>query len=199
MTKMAATKPDTTASDTIDELFVIGFDKAGKPQGARFKKCDDRVVSAAFDLMLTAVYPASTAFAEIGMKLPQGRLYDSGKTFIPNIRRDLHDKLIAVLATPGDTSSAHRLEKSPEDQAPLVAPAIENCVSLTVSGLPRSWDTIGVGQMVLVHASLEDGWWESVITAREGDVLTLRYRDYPKEPEMVRHISTIALVNPGSL
>jgi hypothetical protein len=27
--------------------------------------------------------------------------------------------------------------------------------------------------------------------------LTLKFRDYPKQPTFVRHISTIALVNPG--
>jgi hypothetical protein len=27
--------------------------------------------------------------------------------------------------------------------------------------------------------------------------LTLRFRDYPKQPTFIRHINTVALVNPG--
>ena len=76
-----------------DKLFVIGLDDSGKPRGARFAECDDRVVNAALDMRLSCIHPASTVFAELAMKLPQGRLYASGKTFIPNIRRDLYDKL----------------------------------------------------------------------------------------------------------
>jgi hypothetical protein len=51
--------------------------------------------------------------------------------------------------------------------------------------------------MVLVHESPADGWWEALVLSREAEVLTLRFRDYPKQPTFVRHISTIALVNPG--
>jgi hypothetical protein len=51
--------------------------------------------------------------------------------------------------------------------------------------------------MVLVHESPADGWWEAVVIHREAEVLTLRFRDYPKLPAFVRHISAIALVNPG--
>ena len=65
------------------------------------------------------------------------------------------------------------------------------------SGLPRYWDDIGVGHMVLVHQSAEDGWWEAVVIQREIEILTLRFRDYPRLPTLVRHISAVALVNPG--
>ena len=201
MTKKAAKKPDQTAPDTIDELFVIGLDKAGKPQGARFRRCDDRVVHAAFGMSLQSISLASPTFAEIGMKLPQGRLYASGKIFVPNIRRDLFDKLKAVLATPEDGSHIFPSVDPVSDPAggdatPSANPPVP-CVSPMIAGLPRSWESVGVGHMVLVHASAEDGWWECVVTAREDDVLTLKYRDYPKQPIMVRHISTVALVNPG--
>ena len=59
------------------------------------------------------------------------------------------------------------------------------------SGLPRSWDSVGVGHMVLIHESPADGWWEAVVVQREDEVLTLRFRDYPKVPTFVRHISAI--------
>jgi hypothetical protein len=198
MTKETAKKVEqATAADTIDELFIIGLDNAGKPQGARFKTCDDRVVFAAVELRLLCVFPASAAFAEIGMKLPPGRLYASGKIFAPNIRRDLYEKLKGVLATPGDSSTTYPAAETAGDVGGdnSIAPstAIAPCISPMIAGLPRSWDT------VLVHASAEEGWWECIVTEREHDVLTLRYRDWPKHAIMVRHISTVALVNPGPL
>jgi hypothetical protein len=196
---MMTTKTNKKDPTSVDRLFVLGLDDAGKPRGARFKECENRTVSIALDMKLVCVHQASTAFAELGMKLPQGRIYASGKAFVPNIRRDLYDKLNAILAQPGDGSSILRLENPPNQPAATSDPAPDNvpCVSPTIGGLPRSWESVGVGHMVLVHESHEDGWWEAVVVAREDEVLTLRFRDYPKQPTFVRHLSAVALVNPG--
>ncbi len=70
-------------------------------------------------------------------------------------------------------------------------------MSPVTSGLPRSWESITVGHMVLVHESPADGWWEATVLKREDEILTLRFRDYPKQPTFIRHINTVALVNPG--
>lgn len=193
------TKANKKDSAGADLLFVLGLDEAGKPRGARFKEHLDRTVSIALDMKLTCIHPASTAFAELGMKLPQGRIYASGKAFVPNIRRDLYDKLNAILTQPGDGSSILRLENSSNQPTADGDPAANNvpCASPTIGGLPRSWESVGVGHMVLIHESPEDGWWEAVVVAREDEVLTLRFRDYPKQPTFVRHLSAVALVNPG--
>jgi hypothetical protein len=50
--------------------------------------------------------------------------------------------------------------------------------------------------MILAHDGPSEGWWECVVIARDNEILTLRYRDYPKVPKFERHISTIALINP---
>jgi hypothetical protein len=41
------------------------------------------------------------------------------------------------------------------------------------------------------------GWWEAIVIGREDAILTLRYRDFPKLPKFERHVSTVALINPG--
>jgi hypothetical protein len=193
MTKKAAKK----VPGAIDKLFFVGLDNKGKPRGARFAETNDLAISAALDLMLTAVIAPSPAFAELGMKLPQGRLYASGKTFVPNIKRSLHDELVAVLTQPGDTSQTHKLAYPPGQTPQDTSAATVRCISPVTSGLPRSWESITVGHMVLTHESPVDGWWEAVVIKREDEILTLRFRDYPKQPTFIRHINTVALVNPG--
>jgi hypothetical protein len=175
-------------------LYVFGLDENGKPRGARFSEVRDDVVSAALDMKCWVVYPAPEAFVPFGMKLPLGRLYASGRAFIPNIRRDLYDKLFAAK---GDNAAFLDKYKSTEPSGDDASKPAVACVSPVTSGLPQSWDAIGVGHMVLVHQSPEDGWWESVVIQREDEILTLRFRDYPRLPTMVRHISAVALVNPG--
>jgi hypothetical protein len=40
------------------------------------------------------------------------------------------------------------------------------------------------------------GWWEAIVLAREGDMLKLRWRDFPKQAQVSRHVSAVALLNP---
>jgi len=190
---------------TVDQLFVLGLDENGKPRGARFAELKDNIASAAVDMNCRVLINQPEAVSDIAMKLPVGRIYASGKAFIPNIRRDLYDKISEAARIAAEKSDAQidvgateqsAVVKSLIDQADS-APAEARCVSPVTSGLPRSWETIGVGHMVVFHESPDDGWWEGIVINREGDLLTLRLRDFPKQGTFVRHINTVALVNPG--
>jgi hypothetical protein len=178
------------ATPAPDKLFVFGIDDAGKPRGARFAEFNEKIVNVASDMKLTSVHSASAAFSEIAMKLPAGRLYASGKAFVPPIRRDLVEKLNAVLAAPGDESQTHR----PTAQQVSTPEGSK----VRVAGLPRGWDSVSVGHVVLAMDGPEDGWWECVVLSRDEDVLTLRLRDYPKQGTYVRHLTQVALIHPGS-
>jgi hypothetical protein len=186
-------QPDKKAARTPDKFFVFGIDNQGKPRGARFAEFDERALRFALDLGLVGVHPATPTFAEVGMKLPQGRLYASGKGFMPNIRRDLVEKLSAVLATPGDESQKHKAAEG--NSNPETANV--RTISPITSGLPRNWDGIQPGHVVIIHESPADGWWEALVLAREAEILTLRFRDFPRQPQFQRHISQVALINPG--
>ena len=199
-------KTDQSRANANSPLFVFGLDENGKPRGARFNEIKDDIVRAALDMRCWVVQDPFTPadFAPIGMKLPVGRLYASGRAFIPPIKLGLYNELFATKGKDAgflrqgeadaadDTASAGSLSQSGGPPSPKVA-----WVSPMTWGLPRSWEAVGVGHMVLVHESPDDGWWEAVVVQREDEVLTLRFRDYPKVPTFVRHISTIALVNPG--
>jgi hypothetical protein len=172
-------KQQDNSAKASDQFFVFGIDTDGKPRGARFADFNERAMNFALGLGLIGVHPASAKFLELATKLPPGRLYTSGKGFIPNIRRDLVKSLNAVLTSPGDESQKH--------QRPGTTP-----------GLPRSWDQIAVGQLVLATGDEpQDGFWECVVEGREDQVLTLRLRDYPEQGTYVRHLAQVALLHPG--
>ena len=179
--KKPAPKKATEAK--VDQLFVLGRNENGKPRGARFPEVKDDIVHAAMLMNCSVIHPASASFAGLAMKLPKGRIYSSGRAFIPNIRSDLFEKLTTILANSEDTSSVHTLGQVE------VSPGVP---------LPKNWDEVEIGSMVLIHENPEDGWWEAIVLERRDDVLRLQLRDYPKLPIYERHISAVALVNPGT-
>jgi hypothetical protein len=187
-------QPDKKSAGSPDKLFVFGIDDAGKPRGARFGEVNEKVVSAAAEMKLTSVHAASAAFTEIGMKLPAGRLYASGKAFVPPIRRDLLAKLKAALTAPGDESQVH-----PSPTLSRAAEKAKDKDAVLAAGLPRTWDGIEVGHVVLVpdDSPEEYGYWPCVVLKREDHVLTLRLRDYPEKGTYVRHVAQVGLLNPG--
>jgi hypothetical protein len=127
------------------------------------------------------------------------------RVFVPNIKRELYDQILEA-ARIADEKSDAEIEAGAAEQSVAVKSMIAQAdaalaevrtVSPVTSGLPRSWESIAVGHMVLVHESPTDGWWEATVLKREDEILTLRFRDYPKQPTFIRHINTVALVNPG--
>jgi hypothetical protein len=178
VTKSSAV-PATAASPT---LIVLGFDDQQKPRGARFVDAKPDLVTKAADLMGLKVYEATPPeVAEIAKKLPVGRLYANGRGFVPNVRQDFYSDLVVALALEPQAALSRNGDK---DSLPVAL------------GLPRSWDEIGAGHLVIAQESLEYGWWEAIVLARKGDTFTLRYRDYPQLPKFVRHRSGIAMMSP---
>ncbi|UVO37641.1 hypothetical protein KUL72_04415 [Bradyrhizobium arachidis] len=200
-------KTGKTEPAKADPVYVIGLDAKGKPRGARFAELKDSIVSAAMDLKCRVLINPPEAVSALGMKLPMGRVYGGGKVvklFVPNIRRELYDKILEAAGPLAEEPAAGKADTSEQASENTQAKgeteaATEDvrCISPVTSGLPRGWEEITVGHMVLAHESPDDGWWEAVVIKREDEILTLRYRDAPKLPKFIRHINTVALVNPG--
>jgi hypothetical protein len=180
--KASVTKSSAAAATATPALIVLGFDEQQKPRGAKFVDAKPDLVAKAADLMGLKVYEASPPdVAEAAKKLPLGRLYANGRGFVPNIRQSLYSDLVVAL---GLEPQAALSKNGDKDRLP---PA---------RGLPRSWNDIAAGHLVIAQESLEYGWWEAIVLERNGDSFTLQYRDYPHLPKFVRHRSGIALMCP---
>jgi hypothetical protein len=62
--------------------------------------------------------------------------------------------------------------------------------------LPRNWQEIGIGDLVVAQESLVDGWYDAIVIEAANDMLTLRWRDYPRERKIVRHRFRVGLLYP---
>jgi hypothetical protein len=153
---------------------VYGADEYAKPRAARFAGDDPDLLAKAVETMhLRLVEVTDDDLAEIASKLPVGSLHANGRGLVPYIKGDLYFDLVA------ETSGDQELSTSSNP---------------TAQDLPGSWDDIAPGHVVVAREALECGWWEAVVVERNGDLVTVRYRDYPKYPPMIRHRSAVALI-----
>ena len=181
MTKTTTkTKAAAKESASASPLIVLGYDENNKPRAARFPATDVELVAKAAQLMDLKVYEAATDdLAALAKKLPVGRLYGNGRGFVPNVRQSLYSEIIVTLAVEPQAAVG-----KDHDELPVA------------TGLPRAWDEIAPGHLVIAQEALDYGWWEAIVIARNGDMFTLRFRDYPKLPKFVRHRNAIGLMSP---
>jgi hypothetical protein len=157
--KTAVTKSSTAAPTPTPALIVLGFDEQQKPRGAKFVDAKPELVTKAADVMGLKVYEATAEeLAELAKKLPLGRLYANGRGFVPNIRQSLYSDLVVAL---GLEPQAALSKNGDNDSLPAAR------------GLPRSWNDITAGHLVIAQESLEYGWWEAIVLERKGDSFTL--------------------------
>jgi hypothetical protein len=182
--KTSVTKTSSPTSDDIG-LVVLGFDEQQKPCGARFVDAKPDLVAKAAQVMGLKVYkPSSPEVADVAKKLPVGQLYANGRAFVPNVRQTLYSDVIVALA--GEPQQAAVGLDDDKASAPIAR------------GLPRNWDEIAPGHLVIAQESLDYGWWEAIVIDRKDDMLTLRFRDYPRLPKFFRHRTAVALMSPAS-
>jgi hypothetical protein len=200
MTRTASNRAKHDAGPAV-VLFGLGDD--GKPRAAYFPAAHAELAIKAAGLMgLTAVNVASPELGELAAKLPAGRIHANGRGFVPFIRKDLYGKL-AELAKPADGQTepaAVSLATQPGSQqaGPASPAAPSSSTSSGLPGLPKDWDQIDVGDLVLAQeADPEDGWWEAIVAEKNGDMVTLRWRHYPRLRRVLRHRLNLARLCPA--
>jgi hypothetical protein len=182
-------KDSTVAMRCPSPLVLFGIDSRGKPQGARFRKAHASLaLKAATQLQLNVLASNDPKVAEIAARLPVGRVHATGRTFVPFIRHYLYDKLLAAAAN-GNAPSA-----SPPNGS---SGASGSTPGGSAPHPPQNWREIGVGDLVVAQQGVDDGWYEAIVVEANGDMLTTRWRDYPRERRMVHHRRRLGLLYPG--
>jgi hypothetical protein len=164
MSEKATQSRPTNACPT--PLVLFGIDSRGKPKAARFgKQHAGLALKAATQLQLQVLPGNDPKIADLTTQLPVGRVHATGRTFVPFIRRDLYDQLLAAAAngnahsTNPPNGSSGASGSTPGGSAPR---------------LPQNWQAIGIGDLVVANQSREDGWYEAIVVEANGDMLTLR-------------------------
>ena len=174
-------------------VVLFGLDSRGKPKAARFsKEYAGLAIKAASQLALQVLAGNDPKLAAIAARLPVGRVHATGRTFVPFIGHDLYDQLLAATGNgnlaqppappPGGASGSAGGSRPPGSSRPK---------------LPRDWREIGIGDLVIAQQGVEDGWYEAIVLETNGDMLTTRWRDYPRERKIVRHRLRLGLLYPG--
>jgi hypothetical protein len=172
------TKKGQPARPAPRTFVLFGADEFGKPRAAKFAADDKELLAKAAEaLHLRLVEVVTPEMAAIAAKLPTGRLHATGGGLVPHIKDSLYLDLVAENLT--DLPSTPRPDPTARD-------------------VPGSWDEIGTGHLVIAKESQECGWWEATVVERNGDLVTLRYLDYPHCPAFVRHRSAVALISLGA-
>ena len=172
MTSNSKPKPQAKISQAEPKpapaIIVFGADETNKPRAASFTGGEVEAATKAAELMkLRVLKVAGPELTELAARLERGRIYASGHGFVPPIRPSIYEQL-SELADP--------------KPAP---------------GLPRTWGDIEVGHLVLAFdKDLGAGWFETIVVAKDNDMLTLKWYYYPEYSQFVRHRDSVALLKP---
>ena len=176
-------------------VVLFGVDERGKPQAARFSQGETALATkVARQLQLRVLPVAKPELAALAAKVPAGRIHGTGRSVVPNIAANLFTELLAAAA--GGASSAEPPQQPPpsgsgsDDTPPNTKKAEQH-------RLPKDWDELAPGHLVIAQESPDDGWYVAIIVERAGDMCTLRWRDYPRDRRFTRHCRSLALLSPG--
>ena len=184
-------------SEKVPILVVLGIDVDGKPHASRFADSDEPLVARVAELMgfhVTQVAPDNAELHVVAERLPHGKIFGSGRAFVPFVGRAAFDKL-AALVEGGIARRAIGANQRGPDHPPAAiyeAEAVETADAL--------WSKVEVGTVVLVTQPelYGPGWWEGVVVAVDGDDLTLRWIDTPPEEPFRASRRDVALRHPSA-
>lgn len=212
----AATKPsDAPDKAVVAALVVFGRDDGGKAHASRFDEdSKEAAVKAAHLMGFVALTVTDDAIRKIAAGLPIGRVFESGKAFVPFVKEgvcaalEAHAKQFPDQVLTLSEAQIEELANAEDDKAKKeneTPPGGADIDSDYASTLPKDWSDIPVGSRVLAMDDPDDGWWEAKVThshfSGKGDkavlMLTLIWLGWPEDPSFIRRASQVALLNPS--
>ncbi len=179
-------------------LVVFGLDDTKKPHASTFSAHEAALAERAAGLMgMAALRLATDEQKALAAKLPRGRVFASGRAFVPFVRAGLYEAIVAAagkLAQPAPTACA-------ASAGPPGAPAGQTAqVKADEAPKPRppaGWADIGVGSVVLATTGPDQGWYESEVIEILDDLLRLRWCSWPDDPVIARRFTQVGLLPPN--
>ncbi|MDF2598983.1 MAG: hypothetical protein K0Q54_1806 [Methylobacterium brachiatum] len=195
-------KAETQAVNPTPALIVFGPDKDGKPHASWFTEPDAALATKAAGVMnMRTLLLRTEAHRTLAAELPQGRVFASGRAFVPFVKKSLYDRLSAS-AGPAEAPETATGETVALASATATGDTGDQTSTATATGeprYPRSWVGVAIGSLVLITEGDQDGWYEAeVIEAKTGGIYTLRWRDWPDLPLLVRRREHMALLHPNT-
>jgi len=186
-------------TDKVPILVVLGIDVDGKPHGSRFEERDAPFAERAAELMgfhAIHIAPDNAELHGIAEQLPLGKIFATGRAFVPFVSRSAFDRLATMVEGGVTTRAPQAIGAMPTEPAESSSADAETDPPDAYEAL---WSTVEVGSTVLAtQPSDYDGWWESIVVAVNGNYLTLRWRDEPNEKPFRVSRRNVALLHPAA-
>src|ERR1700690_824367 len=155
-------------------LVMLGVDNERKSHAARFNLSDEAGVRKAAGLMSMRLGVAKTDKAlALAHKLPEGKLFESGKSMLPLVRCETFYQLCGNLTFDEAWTTTG-----------IVTGTGTKPDTATLKASDTVWATIKIGSTVLAFDLADPevpGWSAAIVTAvsKDGETLTARWRDFP--------------------
>ncbi|RUW89169.1 hypothetical protein [Mesorhizobium sp. M7A.F.Ca.US.010.02.1.1] len=198
------------ASETTRSLIVFGRDESRKPHASVFLLPEVEAAESAARLMGMHSHRVEPGEApEIVMRLPAGKLFDSGKAFVPFVKSEVYTRIAALAGVaderdggPGDDKAADSPENASAGSPTPVASHGEGDEGGGAAGDNGGdlWAKLAVGDMVLASEGPDEGYFEArIMKAKAKGIFTLKFRDYPEAPQVDRSYYQLGLIHPRQL
>lgn len=193
-TPARAKVPD--AVNGLAALIVLGRDDAGRPHASWFGEADSVAATQAAELMgMVAIDVAGGELRALAGKLPQGRVFASGKAFVPFVKATLFDQLASHVSAEQRATLETGASGKQAAASSGAATASSDSPKFT---LPDDWSKIVANSLVLAYSSDDESWFEAAVVETKGvDEVVLRWRDWPEMPNFVRRRQHLGLMHPA--
>lgn len=188
-------------STPLPALIVLGMDEGGKAHASWFGEAETDLAEKAAGMMGMAALRASTdELRDLAGKLPHGKVFASGKAFVPFTKATTFDKIAAHLPSsykwPVRAAKPAVEKPKPGKNASAAGDDQSGDVNEGLT-IPEGWDSIVFGSLVLACENADEGWFPArVIQVSAEGLFTLKWRDFPDWPVIVRRTHHLALLHP---
>lgn len=174
-------------------VIIFGLDESHKAHASSFGAADAELAEKAARLMrFRALRVTSGEERALAEKLPKGKIFASGKGFVPFVKMAVFERLVAIAGPApepdGDAAATTAGGRRRKGRDQTAGPP---------SSLPASWGEIGPGTLALATVDQRVLWWPVVVVRAKGEGRwVVKWRDHDAEPSFVIKTEELALLHP---